>query len=106
MKIGNTTSPVATGQVGGAAAAPREASEAAKGGSTRGTQGTEGSTTVKLSSAATALLDGADGGFDAEKVQRVRQSISDGTYKVNADAIADKLIANAQEVLGKIDASR
>jgi negative regulator of flagellin synthesis FlgM len=52
------------------------------------------------------LLDGEDGGFDAAKVDRIRQSISDGTYKINAEAIADKLIANAQEVLGKVSAAR
>ena len=60
-----------------------------------------GSATVQLSSAATALLEGAEGGFDAEKVKRVRDAIADGTYKINPEAIADKLIANAQELLGK-----
>ena len=50
-----------------------------------------------------ALLAGTSSAeFDAEKVERISQAIADGTYKVNADAIADKLIANAQEVLGKV----
>jgi negative regulator of flagellin synthesis FlgM len=40
-----------------------------------------------------------DGSFDAAKVERVSQAIKDGTYKVNPEAIADKLIANAQELL-------
>jgi negative regulator of flagellin synthesis FlgM len=61
------------------------------------------STTVELSEAAAKLL--AEGGaasqFDAAKVARIAQSISDGTYKINAEVIADKLIANAQELLGK-----
>ena len=29
-------------------------------------------------------------------------AIASGTFKVNAGAIADKLIANAQELLGKV----
>lgn len=36
---------------------------------------------------------------DAEKVNAVRAAIQQGAYKVNAEAIADKLLANAQEVL-------
>jgi negative regulator of flagellin synthesis FlgM len=37
--------------------------------------------------------------FDAEKVQRIAQAIRDGKFQVNAEAIADQLIANAQELL-------
>ena len=40
-------------------------------------------------------------GFDAAKVERISRSIQDGTFKVNPDAIADKLIANAQELLAR-----
>jgi negative regulator of flagellin synthesis FlgM len=57
---------------------------------------------VLISSTAKALMDGAEGGFDQAKVDRVRQSIANGTYKVNPEAIADKLIANAQDVLGQV----
>ena len=39
--------------------------------------------------------------FDAEKVARISQAIADGTFKINAEVIADKLIANAQELLTK-----
>ena len=65
---------------------------------------TEASTQVALSSAATQLLSGNEsvsGDFDAEKVARIAQAISDGKFQVNAGTIADKLLANAQEVLGK-----
>lgn len=41
--------------------------------------------------------DAAD--IDAKKVQEVKDAIEQGTYKVNAEAIADKLLANAQDML-------
>lgn len=37
--------------------------------------------------------------FDAVKVEQVRQAIASGTYAVNPEAIADRLLANAQEML-------
>ncbi len=40
-----------------------------------------------------------DGSFDAAKVQRISQAISEGKFTVNARAIADKLVASAQELL-------
>ena len=43
-----------------------------------------------------------EGVFDAEKVQRISDAIRDGKFVVNADAIADKLIANAQELMGNV----
>ncbi len=36
---------------------------------------------------------------DMEKVKAVRVAIDQGTYKVNPEAIADKLISSAQEIL-------
>lgn len=56
--------------------------------------------TVAISPEATALAAG-DGSFDAAKVDRISQSIKDGSYQVNHEAIADKLIANAQELLAR-----
>jgi negative regulator of flagellin synthesis FlgM len=106
MKIGQTNAPPPIAPAGSAATSARPATEGARDSQGPRSAATDGSSTVQLSSTARALLDGADGSFDAEKVERVRQSISDGTYKINPEAIADKLIANAQEVLGKIDTSR
>ena len=40
-----------------------------------------------------------DGSFDTAKVQRISQAISEGKFTINANAIADKLVANAQELL-------
>ena len=57
------------------------------------------SSKVTISTAATGLMSGADGDFDVGKVSSVKQAIDDGTYKVNAEVIADKLIANAKDLL-------
>jgi len=62
----------------------------------------EPSARVQLSSQ--AALSGADAGradFDAEKVERIAQAIRDGNFRIDAEAIADRLIANAQELLPK-----
>lgn len=60
----------------------------------------ETSAKVALSSQASALASAAgDGSFDAAKVDRVSQALKDGSFKINPEAIADKLIANAQELL-------
>ena len=63
---------------------------------------TEASTQVDLSPAA-KLLSGAtaEHSFDAKKVERIAQAIRDGKFKINPEAIADKLITNATELLGR-----
>ncbi|MEO5735423.1 MAG: flagellar biosynthesis anti-sigma factor FlgM [Rubrivivax sp.] len=66
------------------------------------TQATEASAKLQLSPAATAVAGSAgDGSFDAKKVDRIAQAIRDGSFQVNAEAIADKLIVNAAELLGR-----
>lgn len=60
------------------------------------------SSKVDLSAAASALAAAdPEGSFDAAKVQRIAAAIRDGTYRIDAEAIADKLIGNAQELLGR-----
>lgn len=59
-------------------------------------------TTVALSSAATelrAMPSSAE--FDAEKVARISTAIAEGRFQVNPGVIADKLIANARELLSR-----
>lgn len=57
---------------------------------------------VELSStAATLMSTDVSAEFDAEKVSRISDAISNGKFKINPEAIADKLIANAQELLTK-----
>jgi negative regulator of flagellin synthesis FlgM len=65
------------------------------------TPGAEASAQVALSSAATQITStAADPTFDTQKVERIAQAIRDGQFKVNPEAIADKLIINAAELLG------
>lgn len=103
MKIGNPTdktvaapAPVTSGQTASTAAAKAQTTakqEAAA----------EASTQVALSTAATQLMSGTEGvsgDFDTEKVARIAQAIADGKFEINPGAIADKLLANAREVLG------
>ena len=96
MKIGNT--PDKPAQVAGGTS--QVAGDATKAGAP--TAGPDASTQVALSSAAATLLSGnSSAEFDSAKVDRISKAIADGTYSINADAIADKLISNAQELLGK-----
>jgi negative regulator of flagellin synthesis FlgM len=99
MKIGNPADKPAVAPLStpaGAAAAGAEAAKAQP-------AAPDASAKVALSSTAATLLTGATTAeFDADKVARISQAIADGSFKVNADAIADKLIANAQELLGKV----
>lgn len=40
-------------------------------------------------------------GFDAAKVDAVKQAISEGRYTINPDVIADKLISSTRELLAQ-----
>jgi negative regulator of flagellin synthesis FlgM len=105
MKIGNspeakTALPVAT-ERSGAAEAGRSQGGAASAGAASRTP--EASARIELSSTASKLMAerSEEGTFDAEKVQRIAQAISEGKFSINAEAIADKLISNAQEMLSR-----
>ncbi len=58
---------------------------------------------VTLSSAAKALEQTSrnQGDFDAGKVKAVRSAIENGTFKVDADVVADKMLANTQELIAR-----
>lgn len=59
--------------------------------------------TVTLSSSTSQAISGTGGNssdvFNAEKVQAMKAAIADGSFKVNAEAIADKMLSNAAEML-------
>jgi len=100
MKIGNPAENRNLNAVDTAATPAKGAAEAAK---PPGAAPADPSAKVELSNTAATLLAGNDAAeFDAEKVARISQAIADGSYKVDAEVIADKLIANAQELLGKV----
>jgi len=51
---------------------------------------------VRLSELSTQLTASVNGGdFDHGKVETIKQAIAGGKLQINADAIADRLIANA-----------
>lgn len=102
MKIGHLDNKPVANAVGTPAAAERKA-DGAKLAASAEARPSEASAQVQLSSTAAALASQAvgDGSFDQAKVDRIAQAIRDGKYEVNADVIADKLIANAQDLLGK-----
>ena len=66
--------------------------------------GSEPSAKVQLSDTLTQLsADGADGVFDSAKVERISNAIREGKFRINPEAIADKLISNAQELLSNVN---
>lgn len=98
MKIGHlentSVTPAVSERKSGAAATPAAAT------------GVEPSAKVALSPTVSQLAAGStEGVFDTAKVQRISDAIRNGQFKVNPEAIADKLIANAQELLGNIGKS-
>jgi len=98
MKIGNSADKRNVAQA--EAAATAKSNDAGK--AQASSAAADPSAKVELSSAATLLSGNDTATFDADKVAQISQAIADGSFKVNAEVIADKLIANAQELLGKV----
>jgi negative regulator of flagellin synthesis FlgM len=96
MKISSTSEPLRPDRVLPQSNEARAAS--AKSGETVQTE------KVQLSDLASkmAQLESRFGGeFDAKKVEEVRSAIAEGRFKVNAEAVADRLLASVGELLGK-----
>lgn len=96
MKIGN---PIDKATGGSSSQRAEGATTTASGKTSSLDGGVSQSAKVSLSPMAASLISGMDPDFDADKVDKVKQSIDDGTYKVDPEVIADKLISNAQELL-------
>ncbi|WP_295851848.1 flagellar biosynthesis anti-sigma factor FlgM [uncultured Xylophilus sp.] len=65
------------------------------------TQGTPVTVSNLARTLGQAALGNSSASFDTAKVAAVRTAIENGTYKVDAEAIADRLLSNAQQVLRK-----
>lgn len=102
MKIGNPADkPAASAPVAPVRNQPAETAKAQES-AAHGAAASDASAKVELSNTAASLLEGgASSDFDAEKVARIAQAISEGKFEIDAGKIADRLIANAHEVLGK-----
>ena len=103
MKIGQKPElPGALAQTGLAKQAKSPAS-AAEGATKGALAASTGGVPVTVSTAARALEQTArtTGDFDANKVKAVRAAIEKGTFSVNAEAVADKMLSNAQEILSR-----
>ena len=106
MKVESSSPDSYIGSVAGgpqkAAETPNAGAEAAAAGAAAKPQAAAG-VTVTLSSSATQAMSGAGGSgadvFNADKVEAMKASIADGSFKVNAEAIADKMLSNAAEML-------
>ncbi len=91
MKIGPVDSPSA----GSAITAERKAAP-------EPVAAAEPSARVQLSSPlALQSSEAGQADFDGEKVERIARAIREGSFHIDAEAIADRLIANAQELLPK-----
>ncbi len=99
MKIGTITSTVATNAID---TDRRTATQQTTTTSVSAPVDDDSSTQVELSPEATMLSHASeDPTFDHAKVERIAQAIRDGSFSINPGAIADKLLSNAQEVLGR-----
>jgi negative regulator of flagellin synthesis FlgM len=97
MKITNTSEPIRPDRV----TAPNDARVS----TARGAEPVAETQRVQLSDLGARLSQlesqfaGSD--FDVKKVEQVRAAIAEGRFKVNAEAVADKLLASVSELLGK-----
>ncbi|QEA12596.1 flagellar biosynthesis anti-sigma factor FlgM [Comamonas flocculans] len=53
-----------------------------------------------------AAVGRANADFNAEKVDAIKTAISNGSYRVNAEAVADKMLENAYETLSRAQQQR
>lgn len=96
MKITNTSEPLRPDRVGTAVDSRPGVSKAGE-----PIAETERVQVSDLASRLSQLESQFGGDFDAKKVEEVRSAIAAGHFKVNAEAVADKLLSSVAELLGK-----
>ena len=68
-----------------------------------GVVGNSDAPAVRLSGASASLSAGdSSPAFDASKVASIKQAIREGRFEVDSGVVADKLIANVNELFGKV----
>lgn len=104
MKIGFYSEPPVAGSGATGAQGPRPAGQAGAAGSPAAAGQRPQGVAVSVSQQARALggASAAAPEFDAAKVEAFKAAIANGTFKINAEAIADKLLGNAQEMLDRV----
>lgn len=98
MKIdGSSRTNTLTGTAAPAARSAKPASQAGR--SPAKDNVTLSSTSTQIHALETSISEAS--GFDAAKVEAIKQAISEGKFTINPEAIADKLIASTRELLAQ-----
>lgn len=102
MKIGQTPELPAAAGVPDTKKVVQEKEATPSGVAREGVRATANGASVSVSTMVRSLEQSSKGvsaDFDEKKVAELRAAIANGTFKVDAEAIADKLLANASEML-------
>ena len=102
MKIGQSPELPASGTPAAPKKAAQDVTTAPVNVAQEGVRASTAGASVSVSNLARTLETsdrGVGGDIDNVKVEQIRTAIKEGTYKVNPEAIADKLLANASEML-------
>lgn len=86
MKIDNTYKPIGTGS-------------AIKSAVPQGTAATSRQESVSLSSLAGSLQGDQESPVDTARIQEIKQAIADGRFTINSEAIANRLIESARDLV-------
>lgn len=105
MKIGPPSDPPVSGSPSLPAALPKAVPGTSTGAAAAATKSNQSAGVAVTVSTLARTLEAANRGeaadVDTEKVNAVRSAIEQGSYVVDPEAIADKLLANAQELLDR-----
>lgn len=109
MKIGQQPVDISVTTPSASNAAAQKAAQSSSAVATATASATQGARSAGVSVSVSAMARGlektdrnAPADVDNQKVQAVRAAIQDGSFKVDAEAIADKLLSNAQDMLPRV----